>query len=157
DDLGPIPETIRSRCQLVPFSRLSESAVREVLEQRAPGLSESQRTALARVSGGRLDRLARLLDEHAAARRAHLLELARAAYGEDAFEPADAAAAIVAASRARAAEAKEREEGAIQPLDLPTREAEQRVRRAGRGAEREELLDSLDELAAWYRDLIAVA
>ncbi len=46
---------------------------------------------------------------------------------------------------------------AIAPLDLPTREGEQRVRRAGRGAEREELLDSLEELASWYRDLIAVA
>jgi DNA polymerase-3 subunit delta' len=157
DDLGPIPETIRSRCQLVPFSRLSERAVREVLEARAPGLSENERTALARVSAGRLDRMERLLDEHAAARRARLLELARAAYRDDAFEPADAAAAIVEASRERAAEAKEREEEAIAPLDLPAREAEQRVRRAGRGAEREELLDSLEELAAWYRDLIAVA
>jgi hypothetical protein len=37
------------------------------------------------------------------------------------------------------------------------REAEQRVRRAGRGAEREELLAALEELAAWYRDLVAAA
>ncbi|MGH3131926.1 MAG: ATP-binding protein, partial [Gaiellaceae bacterium] len=29
DDLGPLPETIRSRCQLIPFRRLSERAVRE--------------------------------------------------------------------------------------------------------------------------------
>jgi DNA polymerase-3 subunit delta' len=157
DDLGPIPETIRSRCQLVPFSRLSEGAVREVLEARAPGLSDSERTALARVSAGRLDRMERLLDEHAAARRAALLEVARAAYRDDTFEPADAAALVVEASRQRAGEAKEREEEAIAGFDLPAREAEQRVRRAGRGAEREELLDSLDELAAWYRDLIAVA
>src|SRR5207244_34131 len=28
DELGPLPETIRSRCRLVPFSRLSERAVR---------------------------------------------------------------------------------------------------------------------------------
>ena len=28
DELGPLPETIRSRCQLVPFTRLSERAVR---------------------------------------------------------------------------------------------------------------------------------
>ena len=34
DDLGPIPETIRSRCQLVPFRRLSERAVREVVDAR---------------------------------------------------------------------------------------------------------------------------
>jgi DNA polymerase-3 subunit delta' len=31
------------------------------------------------------------------------------------------------------------------------------VRRAARGAEREELLAALEELAAWYRDLIAAA
>jgi len=42
-------------------------------------------------------------------------------------------------------------------LDLPAREAEQRVRRAARGAEREELLASLEELASWYRDLVAAA
>jgi DNA polymerase-3 subunit delta' len=28
DDLGPLPETIVSRCQLVPFRRLSERAIR---------------------------------------------------------------------------------------------------------------------------------
>ncbi len=39
----------------------------------------------------------------------------------------------------------------------PTREAEQRVRRAQRGAEREELLAQLEELEAWYRDLVVVA
>jgi len=42
-------------------------------------------------------------------------------------------------------------------MELTTREAEQRVRRAQRRAERDELLASLDELAWWYRDLIAVA
>src|SRR5581483_5211094 len=31
DDLGPVPATIRSRCQLVPFRRLSERAVRAVV------------------------------------------------------------------------------------------------------------------------------
>src|SRR6185437_4238911 len=57
DDLGPIPETIRSRCQLVPFTRLSERAVREVIDAQAPELDEERRVALARVAGGRLDRL----------------------------------------------------------------------------------------------------
>jgi hypothetical protein len=45
----------------------------------------------------------------------------------------------------------------IEPLDLTTREAEQRVRREARGAERDELLGALDELAAWYRELVVVA
>ena len=56
-----------------------------------------------------------------------------------------------------AAEAKEREEAAQEGLELTAREAEQRVRRAGRGAEREELLAALEELAAWYRDVVAAA
>jgi len=29
DEVGPLPETIRSRCQSIPFRRLSERAVRE--------------------------------------------------------------------------------------------------------------------------------
>ena len=45
----------------------------------------------------------------------------------------------------------------LETLDLPAREAEQRVRRAARGAERDELLASLEELASWYRDLVVVA
>ena len=37
DELGPIPETIRSRCQLVPFRRLSERAVRDWLGVQCAG------------------------------------------------------------------------------------------------------------------------
>src|ERR671934_84385 len=57
----------------------------------------------------------------------------------------------------RAAGAKEAAEQELDRLDLPAREAEQRVRRAQRGAERDELLAALEELASWYRDLVAVA
>src|SRR5262249_34364745 len=41
--------------------------------------------------------------------------------------------------------------------ELSDRDAEQRVRRAERGAEREDVLEALEELAAWYRDLVAMA
>jgi DNA polymerase-3 subunit delta' len=157
DDLGPIAETIRSRCQLVPFRRLSERAVREVVDERAPELDEDRRVALARVAAGRLDRLERLLDPQAATRRETLLEQARAAYRAAEFEPAAGAAALVDCARERGAEAKGVEEANVAGLELPTREAEQRVRRAQRGAEREELLAQLEELEAWYRDLVVVA
>jgi DNA polymerase III subunit delta' len=157
DELGPIPETLRSRCQLVPFSRLSERAIREVVDARAPELPEAQRVALTRVAGGRLDRLERLLDARAAARRETLLHQARAVYLEPAFEPAGAATALLEGARARGAEAKELEEAKVQALDLTARDAEQRIRRAQHGAEREELLAQLDELAAWYRDLVVIA
>src|SRR5262245_55570209 len=115
DNLGPISDTIRSRCQLVPFRRLSERAVREAVAARAPELDEQRRTALARVAAGRLDRLERLLDREAAARRATLIAQARAVYA-DGFEPADAASALLASAREVGAVAKEREEVKVQGL-----------------------------------------
>jgi DNA polymerase-3 subunit delta' len=157
DDIGPLPETILSRCQPVPFRRLSERAVRETIAERAPGLSPNEEAALARVAAGRLDRVDRLLDPKAAERRTQLLELARSVYRDPAFVPADAAAAVIAAAGERAQEARAIAEGELEGLELPDREAEQRLRRAQRGAEREELLLFLEELAAWYRDLLAVA
>jgi len=156
DDLGPIPETIRSRCQLVPFTRLSERAVREVIDARAPALEEHRRAALARVAGGRLDRLSRLLDPKGSIRRETLLTQARAVYREPAFEPSVAAAALLECARERGSDAKELEDVKVQGLELSARDAEQRVRRAQRGAERDELLAQLEELAAWYRDLVVV-
>ena len=157
DDVGPLPETIRSRCQPVPFRRLSERAVRAVVEARAPGLSENQAAALARVASGRLDRVERLLDPTAAERREKLIEVARAVYRDADFVPAEASAVLVDAAGERAKEARAKAEEDLERLELPDREAEQRLRRAARGAEREELLLSLEELAAWYRDLIAVS
>jgi DNA polymerase III subunit delta' len=157
DDVGPMPQTILSRCQAVPFRRLSERAVREVIAERAPGLSPNEEAALARVAAGRLDRVDRLLDPKAAERRGELLELARSVYRDPAFVPAEAAAAVVEAAGQRAKEARDLAEQALEGQDLPPREADQWLRRAARGAEREELLLALEELAAWYRDLVAVA
>ena len=157
DDLGPLPETIRSRCQLVPFRRLSERAIRQELAARAPGLSEQETTALARVAAGRLDRAERLLDLDAQRRRAVLLEVARGVYADPEFEPAEAAQRILEGIRERGQAAKDVAERECESLDLTAREAEQRVRRTQRGAERDELLASLEELAAWYRDLVAGA
>jgi DNA polymerase III subunit delta' len=156
DELGPLPATIRSRCQLVPFRRLSERAVREYLAERAPGLDEATRTALARVAAGRLDRAERLIDPAAVTRRDELLRVARAVYSDPAFEPADAAATLLESARARGDKAKEDAEARLEGLDLTARDAEQRLRRVQRGAEREELLASLEELASWYRDLVVV-
>ncbi len=157
DELGPIPETIRSRCQLVPFQRLSERAVRAEAERLAPGLTPEQLTAVARVAAGRLDRVARLLDPDAVRRRAELLVVARAAYADPVFDPAAAAQTVTALAAERGAEERAAAEEAIAGRELPDREAEQHIRRAERGAEREEILFALDELAAWYRDLVVVA
>jgi DNA polymerase III subunit delta' len=156
DALGPLPETIRSRCQLVPFRRLSERAIRAEIDRRAPGLAPDRATAIARVAAGRLDRVERLLDPEAARRREELLGIARAVYTDPAFDPTAAAQAVLALASERAAEARAAAEEALAGRELPEREAEQYVKRAERGAERDEILLALEELAAWYRDLVVV-
>src|SRR5919201_281272 len=61
DELGPLPETIRSRCQLVPFRRLSERAVREEIAPRAPGLDGGEQPPPPRLGAGGLARREGLL------------------------------------------------------------------------------------------------
>ena len=157
DELGPLPETIRSRCQLVPFRRLSRAAVEGWVADHAPELDGAETALVARVAGGRLDRAARLLDPEARERRAELLRVAREAYLETEFDVLAAAAVVSASAQARGVEARRRELELVEGLDLPAREAEQRVRRVEFGAEKEELLASLEDLAAWYRDLVVVS
>jgi DNA polymerase-3 subunit delta' len=156
-ELGPLPPTILSRCQLVPFRRLSEGAVRDWIAAQAPDRGEEEVRVLARASAGRLDRARRLLDGDAAVRRETLIETARSVYTHDDFDPASAAGALLAAAAARGEEAREREQAVVVTLDLTARDAEQRVKRAARGAERDELLAALEGLEAWYRDLVVVA
>ena len=156
-ELGPLPPTILSRCQLVPFSRLSERAVREWIAAQAPDRSQEEVRVLSRASAGRLDRARRLLDPDAAARRDALIAAARSTYLEPTFDPGAAAAVLLGVSAERGQEAREREQALVDTLDLTARDAEQRVRRTQRGAERDELLAGLEGLEAWYRDLVVVA
>jgi DNA polymerase III subunit delta' len=157
DDLGPLPETILSRCQLVPFRRLSERAVRDAIAARDPSLGEEEVTTLARVAGGRLDRAERLIDPAAAKRRETLLAVARAVYLDPGFDAAESTQTLLAGIAERGDEAREKAEEAVAVLELTGREAEQRIRRSQRGAERDELLASLEELEWWYRDLVVAA
>jgi DNA polymerase-3 subunit delta' len=156
-ELGPLPPTILSRCQLVPFHRLSERAVSAWIAAQAAELGDDDVKVLARASGGRLDRARRLLDPDAAARRDALIAAARSVYLDPAFDPGAAAGVLLAAAAERGEEAREREQAVVDTLDLPARDADQRVRRAYRGGEREELLAGLEGLEAWYRDLVVVA
>jgi DNA polymerase-3 subunit delta' len=153
DELGPLPETIRSRCQLVPFRRLSRGAVKAHLASR--GLDGQALEIATRVAAGRLDRADRLLDADAGERRAAVLELARSAYADATFDPAKAAGRVGELAHARAAEARAQAEAAAIEGES-ARDVEQRARRAERGAERDEVLHTLDVLASWYRDLVVV-
>lgn len=157
DELGPLPETIRSRCQLVPFHRLTDAAVRAWVAERQPALGEAEAMAIARSAVGRLDRARRLLDPAAAERRRQLVDAARSVYLDPGFDPRVAAAVVLAAMDEAGKLAKEVEEREVERRELAGRDAEQRVRRAQRGAERDELLRSLEALAAWYRDLVVAS
>jgi DNA polymerase-3 subunit delta' len=154
DELGLLPLTIRSRCQLVPFRRLSQGTIKAFLSSR--GLAGESLDALARVASGRLDRAERLLDADAGERRAVLIELARSVYLDPAFDPGAASRRVTDLAQARAARARAEAEQDTAAAET-AREAEQRSRRAGRGAERDEVLEALDLLSGWYRDLMAVA
>ena len=154
DELGPLSPTIRSRCQHVSFRRLSQRAIKAYLAGR--GLAGERLDALARVAAGRLDRADRLLDPETGERRARLIELARSVYLDPAFDPAAASKRVSELAYERAAKARAEAEDEARDGET-AREAEQRSRRAGRGAEREEILEALDLLSGWYRDLMVVA
>lgn len=149
-----LPETIRSRCQPVPFRRLSRPAVERHLAAARPEFDQAAIAAASRLAAGRLDRAERLLDGEASTRRAELLALARSVYLDERFDPGAAARTVVEAARqageAAAAVAGDEAEGTA-------REREQRAKRIARGAEREEILGSLELLAGWYRDLLAAS
>jgi hypothetical protein len=55
---------------------------------------------------------------------------------------------LLDAAAAKGEEARDREQALADTLDLPARDAEQRVRRAQRGAERDELLAGLERTKA---------
>ena len=154
DEVGPLPSTIVSRCQRVPFRRLSQRAIREVLAAR--GVFGPQLDALSRVAAGRLDRAERLLDPEAQERRVTLIDLARSVYLDESFEPKGAAGVVVEFVQKRGAAARASAE-ADEHGDETEKQAEQRATRAAAGAEREAVLDALDLLASWYRDLVVVA
>ncbi|HEY7195959.1 MAG TPA: hypothetical protein VH306_02105 [Gaiellaceae bacterium] len=154
DELGPLPETIRSRCQAVPFRRLSQRAVKAHLAAR--GLAGEPLEVAARVAAGRLDRAERLLDEDGAKERAAVLDLARTVYLDESFDPARAARRVEELAQRRGEKARAAVEAAALEGENP-REVEQRAKRAERGAELEEILEALDTLAGWYRDLVVVA
>jgi DNA polymerase III subunit delta' len=160
-------ETVRSRCQMVRFRPLTEEAVVEGLEARALGDGADERRAAARLAGGDPRRAEYLVSEQgrelrdvAAACGAVALsgELADApwrrlvataeATGASAGE--EAAARLIAIS----AEAGETEGRAARRA---AREAEEAGKRVSRRARTEALDTGLGLLAAWLRDLAAVA
>ena len=159
DELGPLPETIRSRCQPVPFRRLSERAVRAVIEERRAGaLGERDDGACARRRPDGWTGSERLLDPEGgraalrpARARARGLPRRRSSCRRRAAEFVTEAAGESGAARRRPRRRRSSSTSICRPARGSSGPA-----RGQRGAEREELLLMLEELAAWYRDLVVV-
>jgi DNA polymerase III subunit delta' len=160
-------ETVRSRCQEVRFRPLGEEAVVAELEALALGEDDDERRAAARLSGGDPRRAEFLVGEQGRELRAAAAECAGAALSGElegapwrrmlsAAEAAGARAGEETVTRlaAIAAEAGQDEGRAGRRA---AREAEEAGRRAARRARMEALDAGLGLLAAWLRDLAAVA
>ncbi len=169
-----LPVTIRSRCRLITLRTPPTAAVAAILERE--GVSEDQALAAARASLGHIGRARRLAsDPEVAGRRAEVLAMPLRVTGlAEAFS---AAAALVKAAEADAGATTE-------ALDIPEREALRRafgegstgkgVATAIRGSagamkdledrqksratriKRDSLDLALLDLAAFYRDVLAV-
>ena len=157
DELGSLPETIRSRCQLVPFRRLSRGGGRGVAH-RPPAGPRGRPGRDARAGRRRPPRPRRPAARRRRARAARRAARRRARRVSRRGVPSERRGGRRArcGRRARGRGARARAAASIDGLELPAREAEQRVRRAGFGAEQDEILASLDDLGAWYRDLVLV-
>jgi len=121
----------------------------------------------ARAALGSLARAEELAHDPAAAgRRRAYLELARASAADEAFDPASAAAAVLASTGERAKaestrigkEAAERLASVDDPKERRALEKrfDDRAKRAARRAEWDELRLAVDTVGWWYRDLMAV-
>jgi DNA polymerase-3 subunit delta' len=160
-------ETVRSRCQMVRFRPLAEEAVVEALEARGLGDGAEERRAAARLAGGDPRRAEYLVSEQGRELRAVAADCAGVALSGElgdapwrrlvaTAEATGASAGEEAAARlvAISAEAGETEGRAARRA---AREAEEAGKRASRRARTEALDTGLGLLAAWFRDLAAVA
>ena len=101
DELGPLPETIRSRCQLVPFRRLTDAAVRRLARRPRPGArrdSPGDRGQRAPAAGSTARAACSIRTRPRDARQ--LVEAARSVYLDPDFEPALAARIVLDAMSA---------------------------------------------------------
>ena len=160
-------ETVRSRCQAVRFAPLTDEAVELRLSKLGLGEVDGERRAAARLAGGDTDRAAFLLgDEGLELRAAAEACITAALTGELAGAPWQGLLGAAEAAGDQAAEvargrfeelAAEAGEGATRGARRRSREAEEATRRAARRARTEALDLGLALMAAWLRDLAALA
>jgi len=160
-------ETVRSRCQMVRFRPMAEEAVIAELEDRGAGDSAEERRAAARLAGGDSLRAEYLVSDQGRELREVAAACAGVALsGELLDAPWRRLAATAEATGAGAGEetvarlaaiAEEAGETEGRAARRAAREAEEAGKRAARRARTEALDAGLGLLAAWLRDMAAVA
>jgi DNA polymerase-3 subunit delta' len=160
-------ETVRSRCQVIRFAPLGVEAVVGRLSELELGGNDEERRAAALLAGGDTARAAFLLGEQGRELRAGAQAFVQAALSDElagapwlSLLAAAEAAGNQAGDAARArleALAAEGTEGEGRRARRRSREAEEATRRAARRARTEALDLALALIAAWLRDLAAVA
>ena len=141
-------ETIASRCQPVDFAPLPPAAVETVLREDAAGGDAEEIAAAARLAAGDLELARLLLGEQGRALREQAVAMDWSAMLKSAERAGEEAESAV-----REALEEEKEAG----MKRSTRDIADASKRAGR-RRRTDLLDlGLNLVAAWFRDLAAVA
>ena len=132
--------------------------MRALIALRAPGARRSEATtSRASPPGGSTAPSGCSTPRRPSAAR-QLLEVARAVYLDPRSTSGGRGAPSLALAHERGAEARTAVERTLERLEGATeREAEQRARRAERGRRARGGARALEELAAWYRDLVVVA
>jgi DNA polymerase III subunit delta' len=160
-------ETVRSRCQVVRFSPLSDDAVEARLAELGVGDDGAERRAVARLARGDPRRAAFLLGTDGRELRAAAQEcVAVALAGDLAGAPWTRILDAAEAAGARAGDAAEAQLAALDPdagqgkgpgARRLARDTEEAAKRAARRARTEGLDLGLALIGAWLRDLAAVA
>jgi len=172
DRLERVLPTIVSRCQQVEFRPLSDEQVATYLRERY-GLGGAEAAALARLSGGAVERAQRLADDaRGPGRRAKFLkQVALLLAGVRGDKAADAQRAFINVLEQQHLEIKgaiqtdlEKRLGGLEQQFQDDRDRKWYVKKAEERAKREEARlrrvaaqDAVDLLAAWVRDLWVVA
>jgi len=174
DRLERVLPTIVSRCQLVEFRPLSDAEVTQYLSERY-GLGGPEAVALARLSGGAVERGQRLAEDAArgseARRPQYLKWTARAAAGTSGGDGPDPAAAFIAVLEGHQQEIKtaSQDELKLRVAELErqfqdkrdcawyVKQAEARAKREEARLRRQAAQDAVDVLTSWLRDLWVVA
>jgi DNA polymerase-3 subunit delta' len=172
DRLERVLPTIVSRCQLVEFRPLSDEEVTRYVSERY-GLGGEEGVALARLSGGAVERAQRFAeDARGPTRRSQYLKwAARVAAGASGREGPDPAAAFISVLEAHQGEMKSasQDELKLRVAELErqfqdkrdcawyVKQAEARARREEARMRRVAAQDAVDVLTSWLRDLWVVA